>query len=254
VQGPSLFLEHESSLSQLNSALPTKNQTHLRIVTFNIHYFQDTTHRDNTERVFQIVQQINADVVVLEEMPYTLNAPVSAVYDAQFATLGYNYVVRCNGEPFYEIGNVMYSKLPITDPVSRKLQTRNRCIVSGVVDTSFGHVRIIGTHLEVKSASSREREIKDILQFSHSTSQELQVIVGDFNCLESDVVFQYTKDAGFVNSFEAVGWERPNYTCWTGTTIDFILVSRALARHVDGAYVYHSTASDHLPIIVDLKP
>ena len=43
----------------------------------------------------------------------------------------------------------------------------------------------------------------------------------------------------------------PTYTVWTGTVVDFIFCSPEWNLPVE-SYIYYSTASDHLPVIMDI--
>ena len=259
VDGPGSFLSQETQLISLgiNENFPLKDERFLRLATFNIHFFRDADDQnENDDRVYSDIVALDPDVIVLQEVPYTLTETVCELVDQKMASLGFDHVLRCNGEQFLELGNVIYSKLPLTETVSRKLNTQTRCFVSGVVEWAGGSkLRVTGSHLDAYRESHRMSEIIELASF-HEDQTEGHVVMADFNAWYSSNVLQYMRSFGFVDSFDAAGWERPAYTCWTGTAIDFILLCPVAREkwHVAGSYVYHTTTSDHLPIIVDLDP
>ncbi|MCX5925633.1 MAG: ankyrin repeat domain-containing protein [Candidatus Dependentiae bacterium] len=45
----------------------------------------------------------------------------------------------------------------------------------------------------------------------------------------------------------------PTYTVWTGTVVDFIFCAPTWQLPVDGSYLYYSSASDHVPVMMDIE-
>lgn len=66
-------------------------------------------------------------------------------------------------------------------------------------------------------------------------------------------VLDFLTKAGFVDSFSYLNWQGPKFTTWTGTVIDFIFLAPTWNLPLAGSYVYYDAASDHLPIIMDIK-
>ncbi|MCX5925632.1 MAG: ankyrin repeat domain-containing protein [Candidatus Dependentiae bacterium] len=59
---------------------------------------------------------------------------------------------------------------------------------------------------------------------------------------------------GFQDSFtRAKVPVNPTYTVWTGTVVDFIFCAPTWQLPVDGSYVYYSSASDHVPVMMDIE-
>lgn len=259
VDGPGAFVAHEQRLISegINENVPSKDGRFLRLATFNIHYFRDCNDVGNHDRVYSDIGALNPDVIVLQEVPDTLTSARYEPIDLKMASLGYAHVLRCNGEEFLELGNVIYSKLPLTATVSQKFSTKSRCFVSGVVEWAGTKLRVTGSHLDAYRESHRISEIAELASFHRDDDQkEGHVVMADFNAWYTSNVLQYMRCFGFVDSFDATGWERPAYTCWTGTAIDFILMCPVAREEwrVAGSYAYHTLTSDHLPIIIDLDP
>ncbi|MCX5925631.1 MAG: ankyrin repeat domain-containing protein [Candidatus Dependentiae bacterium] len=45
----------------------------------------------------------------------------------------------------------------------------------------------------------------------------------------------------------------PTYTVWTGTVVDFIFCAPTWQLPIAGSYVYYSSASDHMPVVMDIE-
>lgn len=117
-------------------------------------------------------------------------------------------------------------------------------------------------------------------------NKKLVIIAGDMNATDpknyegivlsdgsklydkiKEAYFEYTKKAGrphypsaehaalvrkyFVDCFEKAGIPGPLWTVWTGTRVDRIYVHKTWNLPIAGCYVYYTTESDHLPVIID---
>ncbi|KAI8803754.1 Endonuclease/exonuclease/phosphatase [Cladochytrium replicatum] len=257
VKDHSAFIASETKSLSLNSLIPPNSPMRLRLASYNIHFFRDRSGNDNISRVLNDVSLINPDIVVFQEVPYTYTPKTSNMYDARMRELGYIYHVRSCTNEHMELGNVLYSKLPLRDTVAA-MMSGTRCFASAVVDLpdGSGAIRIVGTHLEVNSQEQRIEEMRAILEFLQSRksldkSVVGHVIMGDFNEHRDAGSFTVAADAGYADPF-LLSMHVPQYTCWTGTVIDFILVETQLLQKVRGTFLFHTTASDHVPVIVDL--
>ncbi len=65
-------------------------------------------------------------------------------------------------------------------------------------------------------------------------------------------LLEFIEAKNFKDSFTFANLKSPKFTTWNGTTIDFIYLSKDWSLPVN-AYVFYSSASDHLPVIVDVK-
>lgn len=150
-------------------------------------------------------------------------------------------------------------------------------------------VVVYGTHLDVSDGTEniRLREMHELLTCAVQDIQEKKqvIIAGDLNSIDMSgydminsqgvavrdlMTIQYRmyrggteeevpqlianmwKGAGFVDSFALVNQPGPLWTSWWGGRTDYILCSPQLKQMIHGNYVYYTSVSDHLPIIVDL--
>lgn len=144
-------------------------------------------------------------------------------------------------------------------------------------------LEIVGTHLEVADAaesSYRLPQLKELLAYPFCTPNS--IIAADFNAVRKqdygysienkkgwDLVTQENQAAlnrstptlvldelakkNYRDSFSKLGWQGPYFTTWSGTVIDFFMLAPTFALPLAGCYVYYDTASDHLPIIMDIS-
>lgn len=61
------------------------------------------------------------------------------------------------------------------------------------------------------------------------------------------------EQAGFKDSFAKAGLQGPKFTVWTGKVVDFIWLDNKWLLPLTGSYVYYNAASDHCPVLVDIK-
>jgi endonuclease/exonuclease/phosphatase family metal-dependent hydrolase len=157
------------------------------------------------------------------------------------------------------------------------------CLPSGMT------VVMYGTHLDVSDGTEniRLREMHELLTRAVQDIQEKKqvIIAGDLNSIDmsaydltnsqgvmvSDLMaLQYRmyhggteevapqlaaslwKSVGFVDSFALADQSAPLWTSWWGGRTDYVLCSPQLKQMIHGNYVYYTSVSDHLPIIVDL--
>ena len=63
----------------------------------------------------------------------------------------------------------------------------------------------------------------------------------------------YIASQGYRESFAVSGFNPPQFTTWTGTRIDFLFLSPSWNLPLEGSYVFYNWASDHIPVIMDIK-
>jgi endonuclease/exonuclease/phosphatase family metal-dependent hydrolase len=189
-------------------------------------------------------------------------------------------------------GNVIASRFPVgrvlrhTLPWPRaSLPSMPRCAIEAVVQTPFGPVRILSTHLEYYSSGHRAAQIERLRELHCETNQEIPsgetagpfqplprpasaILCGDFNLPSDDplrarFLEAFLDDAPkFVDAWEALHPGKPHppsfrvherdegeapYCCdYVFVTED--LVPRLRSISVDG----DNRASDHQPVSVEL--
>lgn len=148
---------------------------------------------------------------------------------------------------------------------------------------------VYGTHLDVWDGSGviREQEVQELIAAAKKDTNANIVLAADWNAirdrdyqyqvagnlvwdLQTDIFMQreglslklkgiptralsYIEESGFRDCFTRAGLVGPKYTVWTGTVVDFLFCSPLWSLPISGSYLYFSAASDHLPVIMDIK-
>jgi endonuclease/exonuclease/phosphatase family metal-dependent hydrolase len=157
----------------------------LRVVQLNmLHEFPGLTHLE--ERIDLIVRELrrlDADVVLLQEVPWT---PATGSVAAELARrTDMNYVYRrANGNRrgiLFEEGEAILARLPMRDTASVGLPRgdgffQNRIALATTVDTPFGPVRLVSAHLSGEPAHVSAAQVRALRRFVGSPN--VPVIVG----------------------------------------------------------------------------
>ncbi|MGC2310337.1 MAG: endonuclease/exonuclease/phosphatase family protein [Candidatus Babeliaceae bacterium] len=251
-----------------NAKIPQKDNSLVRIMTYNIHFWKSPDKKnDNMKKMIAIIKKINPDILILQEVsPHTIGC--GAFENSQAMTslkrLGFSDFSACNtiaGSGGW-FGNVIASKIKFKNrcrfyfekQISKK-QTRCYATAQLQIASQKKELDVFGTHLESKGKNSiRKAQIEQIVEdiqkdFAHNNS----FIAGDFNAARKSSVIKFLEKNGFKDCFSYMNWKHPLYTHWTGQEIDFIFLSPNWNLPLAGCYVYYDSASDHLPIIMDIQ-
>jgi endonuclease/exonuclease/phosphatase family metal-dependent hydrolase len=232
-------------------AAPDLNPWPLTIATYNIHGAVGTDRRFNPQRVAQVLKEISADIIALQEVPLGGSEMPNVLDMLQDAT-GFNAVegpTRHGPERRY--GNAVLSRYPIlaTRNIDLSFGSREpRGALDADVDCHGHPLRVIATHLGLRFAERRD-QIRRLLQ-AFDTDRMPVILLGDVN-----EWFVWGRSLRWlVSHFEAVPAPRTFPSRWPVFALDRIWISpRHRLVHVD----VHATplarvASDHLPLIAHI--
>jgi endonuclease/exonuclease/phosphatase family metal-dependent hydrolase len=154
----------------------------LTIATYNIHGAVGRDRRFAPERVADVLREMNADIIALQEVPLGGSKTPNVLAMLQQAT---GYVVAegpaCD-RPERRFGNAVLSRYPILSMRAIDLSFGSR-EPRGAVDADVdchGHLlRVVATHLGLRFAERRE-QIRRLLQ-SFDTDQMPVILLGDIN-------------------------------------------------------------------------
>lgn len=249
------FREHESAVStDFNQYIPAKAAENLRLATWNIHMLLDLLEEHSqVDEFIADVERLGADVLVMQEVPLPVAGDRLRRLEAGLNRLGYRWrVLRYSTDPAAQLGLMVASKHRIAGSSQTELGER-RILLDVAVEAHGSVIQVLGTHLEVSGAATRERQVTTILEHLRQKAYSQYVLLGDFNSNWRDPELERLREApGMVEVFQSLEWQHPRYTCWYGNAVDFILAAKALETALAGAYVYHSPTSDHLPVLLDL--
>lgn len=226
----------------------------IRVASYNMHKGVGTDRRFDPERILQVLHELRADVVALQECDGRFGERASLLPHAALVAGGWEPVeVARRPHSLGWHGNALLVRAGTIVRHARALdlptlEPRGAVIADLEVD---GHpVRIVGMHLDL-SGLWRRRQLRAVLAAVHSGGGDgAAVMMGDMN--------QWT-DRGCLSEFgpgHRLLSTGPSFHALRPVAeLDRIVVTGAL--EVEGASVHHTPlavkASDHLPVWADLR-
>jgi endonuclease/exonuclease/phosphatase family metal-dependent hydrolase len=236
----------------------------VRVLVYNTHAGTDARHVSNVDRVAQIVKDVNADVVLLQEVDSATRRSGGVDQVSRLRALtGYHGVfgkaIDYDGGKY---GIAILSRWPILSdtlihlPVAEhdsSYEARGGLVVK--IARPRGTLRVIDTHLEAYKNSYRLEQARALVAIANAQRDSGATIVGgDFNS---------EPGSGVISIFEESGWRDGFATCGTGSglsfpadvpvkRIDYLLIS-GTSKCVS-ARVLDTQASDHRPVLFEVVP
>jgi endonuclease/exonuclease/phosphatase family metal-dependent hydrolase len=162
----------------------------IRIVSLNmLHGFPDF---DSLPRRLELIaaglQELEADIVLLQEVPWTVQTGSAAKWLAE--ALGFNYAYyRANGNKgliAFEEGEAVLSRFPLKAQSGVQLPPRvslfeSRVALAVTVVTPWGDAHVVVTHLTDKDPTKDHQQALALMEFVDGLAGEVKVVGGDFN-------------------------------------------------------------------------
>lgn len=193
----------------------------LRVMSLNIlHDFPDFAYL--TERLDLIAEEIrrqDADIVCLQEVPWTPKLGDGARYLAE--RVGMNYLfLRANGNRsaiLFEEGSAILSRYPLRDPAFAELKPQagffeHRIVLHATAVPPWGPLRVFVTHLTTGGEALNEGQVASLLAFVQATGSGPAVVAGDFNAREGSPQMQ-TLAREWIDAYRAANPADPGLTC-----------------------------------------
>jgi len=170
----------------------TNDQTDksIRIVSLNmLHGFPKFEHL--MQRLMVIsgeIERLDADIVILQEVPWTIKTGSAAQFLAEQTGMNHAYV-RANGNRwtiFFEEGEAVLSRYPLINPEFMVLQPKagffeNRIVLNITVDTPEWNIDLYVTHLTHGEADINFEQTQSLFEFIEDDRKDFAVVAGDFN-------------------------------------------------------------------------
>ncbi|MQA27654.1 MAG: metal-dependent hydrolase [Micromonosporaceae bacterium] len=243
---------------------PQAPERPLRVMCFNIHHGVGVDGRLDLERIAQLVEQQEAEVVGLQEVDRHFSSRSDFVDQAQWLArrLQMHVVYGANlsyaplqpGAPRREYGTAVLSRHPILEWSNTFLPMRpgaeQRGLLHALVTVRGVPVRIYNTHLQHTSTAERMAQVTRIRELIGDPDESV-ILVGDLNATpEAPEIIEITKDLSDTWLDAGVG---PGHTYDAESPharIDYVLSSDDVVAR--SAAVIASESSDHLPVVVDV--
>ena len=253
-----------------SSSSPTGAAT-FKVLVYNVHAGKDAGGKDNLQRVADLVREVNADVVLFQEVDKGTRRSGGVDQPAEYAKRT-GYHVAFGRSLDYDGGEYSIAvlsrwpirrdsaiHLPVDPPQERSGGSHEaRIAMSVVVAAPFGELTILNTHIDA-SADDRWRlqEIRTIQQIAQSAVRGGATRVlfgGDFNSTPESAVQVQLRGNGFRDSWQTCGaGDGFSYPADTARKrIDYLFAIAGV--ECTAAVVVNNQASDHRPVLFTVRP
>ena len=250
-------------------ALPPKNNPQInierdsiRVMDYNIHQGFNINGYLDLEGIARVIENSGADIIALEEVSrgWVVNGSADTYeWLADRLNMRYKLFMPASDQVW---GNAILSKYPLRLLGSGFLPRleaplRRSFLLAEVSLESHGsineNINILCTHVHhIKGEGFiREQQVQFLLDEWNGLART--VIMGDFNARSYEPEIKMMYDAGLIDSQAYLG--KDQQLTWIHyephERIDYIWVTPDL--EISNLAVPYSTASDHLPVVVDIK-
>lgn len=244
--------------SSHDAAMPPHGD--LRILTYNIHQGFDAVGVPAMQRIADVIEKADADVVALQEVSrgwtFLGGADLIAYLHYRLPRYDIDYV-PVNGQMW---GIALLSRVPRSDVRGRAFDSPPGDFRYGYTSAAYvlggRNVRIVAMHLTAgldgNGGGGRVDQTNQLLNaFAADTNI---VVVGDFNALPGEPPIETILHGGFMDAGAAVGLGSEK--SWPANAPEMRIDYAFLKGNVEAVKgtVPHTTASDHLPLIMNIRP
>ncbi|GGE86530.1 endonuclease/exonuclease/phosphatase family protein [Sphingomonas prati] len=228
----------------------------ITVASYNIHKAVGTDRKRRPDRILEVLHEIDADIVALQEADQRFGAKLTAIpidliaERSDYRPVGFG--VRPGGIGWH--GNAIFVRKSATITDCRPLDLpvlEPRGAVLADVRVDGADVRIVGMHLDL-SGLWRRRQAKAVIAHVAACERAMPtVLMGDLN--EWSLHGGCLRDFGGTYRFAATG--RSFHARRPMAALDRILVGPGVEVIDSGVHHSHkaSLASDHLPIWAKLR-
>ena len=231
----------------------------LRIVTYNIHRSRGMDRRVRPERIAEVLADINADVIALQEVVGP--GPRGHGHAETIgAALGMGWVMAPTRElRRHQFGNVVFSRFPIRDHAQHDLTWKNsepRNSQRVDIDLGPGRVQIYNVHFGTALLERRYQAARLATWVHERRALSPKIVLGDFNewarGLAADILSERLKS---VDLFPHVQRRRTYPGFFPLLHLDHIYyLGNVEIRNIDlPTSRLAKMASDHLPLIAEIR-
>ena len=239
-----------------------------RVLVYNIHAGKDAKGVDNLQRVADVIRETRADVVLLQEVDrntrrsgnvdqvteLTRMTGMTAAFGKSLGFQGGDYGIAILSR--WPIDSSRTVPLPIDPPQLRSgVSYEPRVALRAWIATPGGPLHIVNTHMDA-SGDDRYRRQEIVTVLANADSSAVPTLVGgDLNSTPESVVQGAVRERGWRDAWTECGDGSTGFTypADSGTKrIDYLYLRNRSA--CTRAVVWPSPASDHRPLLVELKP
>lgn len=232
----------------------------IRVMSYNIHHAEGIDGKLDVERIARVILDAKADLVGLQEVERGVERTQRRDLPAELAkltglTAHFDKNIPHQGG---EYGNAVLSRYPIRQAKNTHLKSfangEQRGVQQLVLDIAGREVLFLNTHLDHRrDPAEREHSATELQAIVAAAGSKPVILVGDFNA-PPEAKSIATLRGFLTDTWPAVSRE-PGYTIPVKKPtrrIDYIWITPASITPVKMA-VLQTEASDHLPIVAELR-
>jgi len=241
-----------------------------KVLVYNVHAGKDASGKDNVQRVADVVRDVDADVVLLQEVDKGTRRSGGVDQPAEYASrTGYQVAFgRSLDYDGGEYGIAVLSRwpirrdsaihLPVDPPQERSGGSHEpRIAMFAIIAAPFGALTLFNTHIDASGDDRwRLQEIRTIEQLAQSAVRAGATRVlfgGDFNSTPESAVQVQLRASGFRDAWQTCGsGEGLSYPADSARKrIDYLFLIAGI--ECTAARVVNTQASDHRPVLFTLR-
>jgi endonuclease/exonuclease/phosphatase family metal-dependent hydrolase len=232
----------------------------VRVMSYNIHHAEGIDGKLDVERIARVILDAKADLVGLQEVERGVERTQRRDLPAELAkltglTAHFDKNIPHQGG---EYGNAVLSRYPIKQAKNTHLKSfangEQRGVQQLVLDLAGREVLFLNTHLDHRrDPAEREHSATELQAIVAAAGSKPVILVGDFNAAPEAKSIAALR--GFLTDTWTAVSQEPGFTIPVKKPtrrIDYIWITPASITPVKMA-VLQSEASDHLPIVAELR-
>ncbi len=232
----------------------------LRVMTYNMHHGEGLDGKVDLQRIADLIRREQADIVALQEVDKGTQRTDQRNFPTELATLTGLTCIFSNNYSFQggEYGNALLTRFPVqtwtNTHLTRVTPGEQRGLLQAVVRVQGRELVVMDTHLDNVSDAERLLSAGQIIGIVESYRERPLVLCGDFNAQAGSSTYQKLRSR-LADAWKLAGEGE-------GNTIpakaprqrsDYIWVGQTNLLRAVRAWVPKSEASDHLPVVAELK-
>ena len=232
----------------------------LRVMTYNIHHGEGVDQKFDLARIAKLITDAKADIVGLQEVDRGCERTEKRDLPAELAKLTGMTVRFDKNIPHQggEYGNAVLTRFPIKHAKNTHLQSfangEQRGVQQLVLDVRGRDVLFMNTHLDARrDPAEREQSAGELREIVSTAGPMPVILVGDFNA--SPNASSIAKIREFLSDAWTLVNQDPGFTIPVkkpSRRIDYVWITKSSIEPLK-LEVLVSEASDHLPIIAELR-
>jgi endonuclease/exonuclease/phosphatase family metal-dependent hydrolase len=193
----------------------------LRILSLNVlHGFPRFENlRRRLDLIAGEIRRLDADIVCLQEVPWTVTVGSGAGYLARRTGLNHLYL-RANGNRWailFEEGEALLSRYPLRDASFMELRPRagffeHRVVLRATALTPRGEVPVFVTHLTDGEAELNRAQADSLLSYVSANASGPALVAGDLNATEHSPQIE-ALTAAWLDTYRSASPHDPGFTC-----------------------------------------